>query len=96
MRGAYVLAPRQVLSGPSNTQRRLLEALAGGERSHEALSEDFDFNDPANVGALILASDVGWISTNLGGIGGVFARPATSYALTSGGREALRQCPEPG
>jgi hypothetical protein len=93
MRGAYILAPRDGLKGPSATQTRFLEALAHGEQSHETLSEDFDFNDPATVGELILADDAGWVSTSLGGIGGLLARPSPSYALTDRGREALTRSP---
>ena len=89
MRGAFILAPRDGSRGPSTTQARFLEALTNGEQSHETLSEDFDFTDPATVGELILADDAGWVSTSLGGFGGLLARPSPSYALTDHGREAL-------
>jgi hypothetical protein len=91
MRGAYILAPRDGLNAPSTTQRRFLQALADGEQSHETLSQDFDFNDPATVGELILVDQAGWVAVSLGGIGGLLARPPTWYALTDSGREALRR-----
>jgi hypothetical protein len=94
MRGACVLDPRAPERPPSATQRRFLEALAEGPRTNLDLSEKFLQSDLSTYGEVSLALAAGWATAQIGGIGGLVARPPLIYELTDRGREALGLDPE--
>jgi hypothetical protein len=86
------LSARPEASPPTDEQRRILEVLRVSPWSHNrTLADEVALDSVAYAAAVRDALNRGWIRSDVGGIGGYYARPVGSTELTPEGRKQLAE-----